>query len=57
MNKDNYFYCLARHESCDRDMFGKVACDTCKTNGDCRVCGRQETTLCQNCVNRKDDKK
>lgn len=54
MNKDNYFYCLARHESCDRDMFGKVACDTCKTNGDCRVCGRFQTTFCDKCAQRTD---
>ena len=55
--KYNYFYCLARQGTCDRDMFGSTACDMCEKNGDCRVCGRQETTFCEKCVNRKDDKK
>lgn len=50
MSKANYFYCLARHESCDREMFGSTACDMCEKNGDCRVCGRQETTFCEKCI-------
>ena len=55
--KKNYFYCLARHESCDRDMFGRKACSECIREGDCRICGRQETSFCEKCENRKDDKK
>ena len=57
MSKANYFYCLAKSEGCSRDMFGIIACSTCEKNGDCRVCGRQETSFCEKCVNRKDDKK
>lgn len=53
MSKANYFYCLARHESCDREMFGSTACDMCEKNGDCRVCGRQETSFCEKCKNRR----
>lgn len=56
MNNQNYFYCLARHESCDRDMFGITACQECEKNGDCHVCGRAETSFCEKCENRKDDK-
>lgn len=55
--EQNYFYCLARHESCDRDMFGNTACQECEKNGNCHVCGRAETSFCEKCVNRKDDKK
>ena len=53
MNKENYFYCLAKQESCDRGMFGKVACSVCEKEGECRVCGRQETTFCEKCENRR----
>ena len=51
--KYNYFYCLARQETCGRDMFGSTACDMCEKNGDCRVCGRQETSFCEKCKNRR----
>lgn len=54
MSKEqNYFYCLARQETCGWDMFGKVACAECKRSGDCRICGRQETTFCEKCKNRR----
>ena len=57
MSKANYFYCLAKSEGCSKDMFGIIACSTCEKDGECSVCGRQETSFCEKCVNRKDDKK
>jgi len=50
IKEQNYFYCLARHESCDRDMFGLIACEYCEINGKCQVCGRHQTTLCEKCI-------
>jgi len=50
MSKANYFYCLAKSEGCSKGMFGIIACSECEKNGDCRVCGRQETTLCEKCI-------
>ena len=48
--KYNYFYCLAKSEGCSKDMLGKEACISCEKNGDCRVCGRQETSFCEKCI-------
>ena len=54
MSKEqNYFYCLAKQESCDRDMFGITACKECEKSGDYRVCGRHETSFCEKCKNRR----
>lgn len=61
MKEYNYFYCLVSSnpddKDCNKDMFGIIACSTCEKNGDCRVCGRHQTTFCEKCENRKDDKK
>lgn len=56
MNKASYFYCLAKNNMCKRSWFGRKACTKCEKEGECRVCGRQETTFCEKCENRKDDK-
>ena len=47
------FYCLIKSDACKRSWFGSTACSECEKNGDCRVCGRQETTLCEKCENRR----
>lgn len=55
--KKDYFHCLISNDSedksCSKDMFGIIACSTCEKNGDCRVCGRHETSFCEKCKNRR----
>lgn len=50
------FYCLIKSDTCKRSWFGSTACEKCEINGDCRVCGRQETSFCEKCENRKENK-
>lgn len=52
MNKENCFYCLAKNNMCKRSWFGRKACTKCEKEGDCRICGRQETSFCEKCVQR-----
>ena len=47
------FYCLIKSDTCKRSWFGNTACDMCEKNGDCRVCGRHQTSFCEKCVNRR----
>jgi|GEM_PF-4132607 len=44
------FYCLIKSDTCKRSWFGSTACENCEINGDCRVCGRQETSFCEKCI-------
>ena len=48
--KPDYFYCLKRNESCEKDLFGSYACETCSAHGYCECKRRKNTSFCNKCI-------
>jgi hypothetical protein len=53
----NYYYCLAVHNSeCTKDLFGRKDCENCKNYGECKKCGRKNTSFCKKCTHGESEK-
>lgn len=48
--KHDYFYCLKNQEMCEKDFLGNTACNCCINQGNCKHCGRKNTSFCAKCT-------
>ena len=51
----NYFKCLKFYDpnTCKRIYDGREVCKACKLNVKCEYCGRNNTSICRKCINRR----
>lgn len=51
----NYFYCLVKNgtKDCKKNLLGRYACESCRHDRKCDVCGRRGTLLCEKCENKE----
>lgn len=57
----NYWICLNDPRQCAEnnpaavDLLGAADCELCAAYNNCNMCGRQKTSYCNKCHNRKED--